>query len=42
MKNLSLEKLMNWIGVVIGVTLMGAVIFNIITYGISNTASFEF
>lgn len=42
MKTVNLEKLMNWIGVVIGITLMGAVIFNIITNGISDTASFEF
>ena len=42
MKSLSLEKWMNWIGVGIGIGLMSLIIFNIVVYGISDTASFEF
>lgn len=42
MKRLNVEVLMTGIGVVLGITLFTWVIFNIITYGISDTASFEF
>ena len=42
MKTLTVEKVLNWVGVILGVTLFSLVIFNIMVYGISNTASFEF
>ena len=42
MKRLNVDSLMTGIGIVLGITLVTLVIFNIITYGISDTASFEF
>ena len=42
MKSLSLERVMNWIGIGIGIVLMALVVFNIAVYGISDTSSFEF
>ena len=42
MKRLNVDVLMTGIGIVLGITLFTLVIFNIITYGISDTASFEF
>jgi hypothetical protein len=42
MKSLSLEKWMSIVSVVFGIALFSLIIFNIITYGISDTASFEF
>jgi len=42
MKTLTLEKVLNWVGVIVGVTLFSLVIFNIMVHGISSTASFEF
>jgi hypothetical protein len=42
MKTLSFEQVLNWVGVIVGVTLISLVIFNIAVYGISSSASFEF
>jgi len=42
MKTLTVEKVLNWVGVIVGVTLFSLTVFNIMVYGISNTASFEF
>jgi hypothetical protein len=42
MKTLTLEKVLNWVGVTIGITLFSLLIFNIMVHGISDTASFEF
>lgn len=37
-----MEKTMGIIGIGLGVVLIGLTIFNVIVYGISNGASFEF
>jgi len=42
MKTLTVNKVLNWAGVIVGVTLFSLIIFNIMVHGISGTASFEF
>jgi hypothetical protein len=42
MKSLSLETWMSIVGVVFGIAMFSLIVFNIATYGIIDTASFEF
>jgi hypothetical protein len=37
-----MEKTMGVIGVALGIFLVGLTIFNVVVYGITSTASFEF
>lgn len=42
MKSISLNSVLNVIGVVMLIGIPALIIFNIVTYGICSTASFEF
>lgn len=42
MKRLSLDQVLNSVGILLGVTIVTLIVVNICVYGISNTASFEF
>jgi hypothetical protein len=42
MKRLTLDRVLNWVGVTISIGLFSLVIFNIMVHGITGTASFEF
>ena len=42
MKRSMSERVLNWVGVTVSITLFSLIIFNIMVHGITSTASFEF